>query len=134
MGSQRRHSSLCAHMPGTRLKCGGGLVHSSCGAQTQPVLNPLAGARNPGCCCRRRRRRRRCHRRRCRAEPFPGCCPDHVTSLTSLPPAAPTGHLELQATSLLLERNIRIYQAGQPVWRLSNFDQASRLPAAPGGC
>ncbi|PRW44889.1 OTU domain-containing 3 isoform X1 [Chlorella sorokiniana] len=34
------------------------------------------------------------------------------------------GHLELQATSLLLERNICIYQSGQPVWRISNFDQA----------
>lgn len=31
------------------------------------------------------------------------------------------GHLEVQAASLLLQRNISVYQAGQPVWHIRNF-------------
>ncbi|KAL4438223.1 hypothetical protein ABPG77_010584 [Micractinium sp. CCAP 211/92] len=31
------------------------------------------------------------------------------------------GHLEVQAASLLLQRNISVYQAGQPVWHVRNF-------------
>eukprot|EP00887_Chlorella_sp_A99_P007417 scaffold2.g7417.t1 len=31
------------------------------------------------------------------------------------------GHLELQAASLVLGANISIYQAGQPIWRITNF-------------
>jgi OTU domain-containing protein 3 len=38
------------------------------------------------------------------------------------------GHLELQAASLCLRRNIAVYQAGQPVWHIANFGQVG----APG--
>lgn len=34
------------------------------------------------------------------------------------------GHLELQATSVLLKSNLSVYQAGQPVWHIRNFPEA----------
>ncbi|KAI3426257.1 hypothetical protein D9Q98_008632 [Chlorella vulgaris] len=34
-------------------------------------------------------------------------------------PGAWAGHVELQVTALLLKRDIHVYQAGQPVWRVS---------------
>lgn len=65
----------------------------------------------------------------------PTNCHELLSAFLPPAPASHAGHLELQATSLLLERNICIYQSGQPVWRISNFDkasmQASRGP--PGG-
>lgn len=33
------------------------------------------------------------------------------------------GHLELQAASQVLHVNIRVYQEGQPVWRINNFPE-----------
>ncbi|KAL4448444.1 hypothetical protein ABPG75_005663 [Micractinium tetrahymenae] len=33
------------------------------------------------------------------------------------------GHLELQAASVLLQRNFSVYQAGQPVWHIRNFPE-----------
>jgi len=52
-------------------------------------------------------------------------CPAYADLQCNLFHCLIAGHLELQATSLLLERNICIYQAGQPVWRISNFNKAS---------
>lgn len=39
------------------------------------------------------------------------------------------GHLELQAASCVLRRNIRVHQAGQPAWQITNFgDQGDGAP------
>lgn len=35
------------------------------------------------------------------------------------------GHIELQAASLALRANLNIYQAGQPVWQIRNFEGVS---------
>ena len=46
------------------------------------------------------------------------------------------GHLELQATSMLLQRNLCVYQSGQPVWQIKNHPEvrpAVEGPARPAG-
>lgn len=42
------------------------------------------------------------------------------------------GHLELHAASVLLQHNVSVYQAGQPVWHIRNFQEvrAGRSPGA----
>ena len=46
------------------------------------------------------------------------------------------GHLELQATSMLLQRNLCVYQSGQPVWQIKNHPEVRPVvegPARPAG-
>lgn len=38
------------------------------------------------------------------------------------------GHMEVQATSMCYERNIHIYQQGQPTWRVVNFQPPDTSP------